>query len=166
MARTSAGSTPCRARKSAYAGTVSATLWNRSRTPACAASGSGASGTGGRAKNSSRSATTSMTPSSRRPPGLPSAAGVRHCATDYIGARGDAGRGGEVRVVTGVDQTVRGSVGLEAPALGERSRVDRVVADRVEELRDRRLRLCVVARDRERAAVGDAGRAGQRLEVL
>ena len=68
------------------------------------------------------------------------------------------------------ERAVGGAVGrgarLLAPALGDRSRVDGVVADRVEESGHRRLGLRVVARDGQGGAVGGAVRAGQRAQVL
>jgi predicted dehydrogenase len=54
---------------------------------------------------------------------------------------------------------------LLAPALGERARVDGVIADRVEERGHHRLRGRVIARDGQGAAVLGAVRAGQRAQV-
>src|SRR5205823_2600936 len=62
--------------------------------------------------------------------------------------------------------TVDGSVRLLAPAVGERSGVDGVVADRVEVGGHRGLGGVVVAGDGQGGAVRGTGRAGQRLQVL
>jgi len=92
--------------------------------------------------------------------------GGRQQAADHISIRRHTGRGGEVRVATGVDRAVQRRAGLKAPAFGERAGIDRVVADRVQERRYRRLRLRVVTRDRQRRAFRRTRRAGQRLKVL
>src|SRR5689334_10666715 len=65
-----------------------------------------------------------------------------------------------------VGGTVDGSARLLAPAVGERPRVDGVVADRVEVGGHRGLGGRVVAGGGQGGAVGGAGRTGQRLQVL
>src|ERR1019366_7059663 len=68
--------------------------------------------------------------------------------------------------VHGVHDAVRRCVGLRAPPLREEAEVDRVVTDLVEVLADDLLRLEVVARDGEGAAVRGAGGAGESSQVL
>jgi hypothetical protein len=75
----------------------------------------------------------------------------RQDATDHLGTRGHTGRGLEVLAATGADRAIGGPAALEAPALGGRAGIDRVAADRVQERRHCRLRLHIVARDREGA---------------
>ena len=70
-----------------------------------------------------------------------------------------------VLLVRGVLEPVRGGVALGPPALGERAEVVGVVADLVEQAGDRGLGGRVVARDRQGAAVGGAGRTGELREV-
>lgn len=67
--------------------------------------------------------------------------------------------------LTGVHDPVRCRVALGPPALGQRTEVDRIEADLVEESSHGGLRISVVARDRKSAPVSSTRRSGQGGEV-
>ena len=80
---------------------------------------------------------------------------------------GDVLRRGRLRVVEGSAVTVRvwGGAGLEAPAFPEQAGVVRVVSDGVDKGAGGVFCQLVVAGNGKAAAVGGAGRPGQRREV-
>src|SRR6478735_2836701 len=90
------------------------------------------------------------------------AVGAGEGGVELGGAGGGAGVVGE----GAVGGAVGGGAWFLAPALGERSGVHGVVADRVQVRGHRGLGGLVVAGNGQGGAVGGAGRAGQRQQVL